>query len=244
MSYDPNNPYGQQQPPPPPPPGPGPVDSGATSVFQPQQPPPGAGYPPAPGAGYPQAPGGPPPGYGQQPPGYGQQPPGYGQQPPGGGPSAGQKLQQLGLAPQDWMILGSTVVMLIALLLDWYSSGPFEASGLDGGDDGGLFPLTVGFFLAGLLGAVPIIMRLLKQTMPPFLGLGTRESEGTIAILMVLGALSWLMLDRGDVDKGIGLWLTILAALVWAGGAIWRAFAPATPAPGAPPGGSGYPPSY
>jgi hypothetical protein len=239
MSYDPNNPYGQQQPPPPPPPGPGPVDSGATSVFQPQQPP-GGGYPQAPGGGYPQAPGGPPPGYGQQPPGYGQQPPGYGQQPPGG-PSPGQRIQQLALAPQDWMILGATVLMLIALILPW--GDPPIGDSFNGLDGDFFFPVSLGFLLAGLLGAVPIALRLAKVQVPQMLGLGTKEAEGAIAILMVLGALAWLMLDLDPYDKGIGLWLTILAALVWAGGAIWRAFAPAAPTPGAP-GGPGYPPSY
>jgi hypothetical protein len=240
MSYDPNNPYGQQQPPPPPPPGPGPVDSGATSVFQPQQPPgggypqaPGGGYPPAPGAGYPQAPGGPPPGYGQQPPGYGQQPPGYGGPP--GGPSPQQRIQQLGVAPQDWMILISTVVLLISLVLPW-SDPPRGFDSINGFDDA-VFPVSLGFLVAALLGAVPVVLRLMKQNVPAMLGFGSKEAEGMIGVLMVLGGVAWFMWAE---DAGIGLWLTILAAFVWGGGAIWKAFAP----PAAPAGGPGYPPSY
>ena len=137
------------------------------------------------------------------------------------------------------MILASTAVMLICLVLPWYSPGHgFDSSN---GFDDFVFPVSFGFLVAGLLGAVPILLRQLKQTVPAFLGFGSKEAEGMLGVLMVLGAVAWLMWIE---DAGIGLWLTILAAFVWGAGAIWKAFAPpATPAPGAP-GGPGYPPSY
>jgi hypothetical protein len=117
--------------------------------------------------------------------------------------------------PADWVIMASGAVAIIASFLDWYSAdGGFS---INGWDTDLTFPLGWYIGIFGLLMALQVgLDRFANVNFPDqVLGFTWTQIHLAFSVFAVLLAFGFLIMDPlgSGVDKAIGLWLSILAAI-------------------------------
>lgn len=127
--------------------------------------------------------------------------------------------------PADYVIMASGAVAVIFSFFDWYSAdGGFS---INGWDTDLTFPLgtyipVIGLILAGHVA----LSRFANVNFPDrVLGFTWTQIHLVLAIFAGLLALGFLILDPfgsfgGGIDRGIGLWLSIAAAIGLVVGAV------------------------
>jgi hypothetical protein len=115
--------------------------------------------------------------------------------------------------PSEIVIMVSGLVALISAFLAWYT-----APGGFGGDanalDSGLFPIAFYIPLIGLVMGLHIALSKFANVNFPerILGFTWPQIHLALGFFAVLLGLGYLILDNG-FDKGIGLWLGVLASI-------------------------------
>jgi hypothetical protein len=142
--------------------------------------------------------------------------------------------------PSELIIMISGVALFIFSFLTWIEiSDRGESVGWNawGGGDGadffsypGLFPIASISALLGLAAAVVIALRLFANVNLPerVVGFTWNQVHLVIAVFCALVTLSWVILDKSfgddaggaDVGAGIGLWLSVIAAIGLVVGAV------------------------
>lgn len=146
--------------------------------------------------------------------------------------------------PSEIVIMVSGAVALISAFLAWYSA-PGDFEGDANAFDDGLFPLATYIGLIGLvMGVLVALDRFSSVNVPERVaGFTWTQMHLILAVFAGLLALGFLILDTGGLDKGIGLWLGVLASIGLIVGAVMlqrdgdRVEAAAPPPP---PGGSSH----
>ena len=117
------------------------------------------------------------------------------------------------------------LVALISAFLAWISIPGVE--GFGGGSDSnafdkGLFPIATYIPLIGLIMGVQIALAKVANVNFPdrVLGFSWPQIHLALAIFAVLIAIGYLIMDVGGADKGIGLWLGLLASIGLVVGAV------------------------
>jgi hypothetical protein len=124
--------------------------------------------------------------------------------------------------PSEIIIMISGLVALVSAFLAWYS----VPSGFGGGDfnsfDEGLFPLATYIPLIGLvMGLQVVLARFANVNFPDrVLGFTWPQIHLALAVFAGLLALGFLIRDAQGLDRGIGLWLGILASIGLVVGAV------------------------
>jgi hypothetical protein len=119
----------------------------------------------------------------------------------------------------------SGLVALISAFLAWYSTP--EVAGFSGGSDSnafdkGLFPIAAYIPLIGLIMGVQIALAKFANVNFPdrILGFSWPQIHLALGIFAVLLGIGYLLTDVGGLDKGIGLWLALLASIGLVVGAV------------------------
>ncbi len=116
------------------------------------------------------------------------------------------------------VMLAGSVVAFIFSFLAFYKLGDESRSAWSG--DAGAFATTVPAILALAL-AVVIVLELAGVDLPAeVLTFNWSQIKATWGIAAVGIMLSWLTVDFGGADKGIGFWLMFLGSIAMAVGAI------------------------
>jgi hypothetical protein len=116
------------------------------------------------------------------------------------------------------VMLAGAVVAFIFSFLAFYKSGDVSRSAWSG--DAFAFATTVPAILALAL-AVVIVLELAGVDLPAeVLTFNWSQIKATWGIAAVGIMLSWLTVDSGGADKGIGFWLMFLGSIAMAVGAI------------------------
>ena len=125
--------------------------------------------------------------------------------------------------PSDIVLMVSGAVALIFSFLPWFDM-PEGIGDINAWDTDLTFPLGTYIPLIGLiLGGHVALTRLATVNMPDrVLGFTWPQIHLILAIFAGLLALGWLIVDPTDgaADKGIGLWLCILASIGLVVGAV------------------------
>jgi hypothetical protein len=115
------------------------------------------------------------------------------------------------------MLVGSVVAFIFSFLA-FYKFGDESWSAWSG--DAGAFATTVPAILALAL-AVVIVLDLVGVDLPAeILTFNWSQIKATWGIAAFGIMLSWLTVDFGSLDKGIGFWLMMLGSIAMAAGAI------------------------
>jgi hypothetical protein len=150
----------------------------------------------------------------------------------------------------DIVILASAVVLLIASFLTWIDFGSprfpisqqaLQQLGVDipRGTENAWdhFPGFVYPLIAGVIAGVQVVMEKVRPQMPGHVaGFSWTQIDLLLGIWALLSVIAVAFEDFGYGDKGIGLWLTLIAAAGLLVGAILRLREPARAAaePSAP----------
>ena len=126
--------------------------------------------------------------------------------------------------PADIIIMVSGAVAIIFSFMAW-----FAAPDGSGGDDisgwgEGIFPIGTYIGLIGLAMGVLVALTLFANVNLPEQVAGFTWNQLYLAAsaFATLLALGYLIIDKGPYDAGIGMWLSILAAIGLLVGAIMR----------------------
>jgi hypothetical protein len=127
--------------------------------------------------------------------------------------------------PSEIVIMVSGLVALISAFLAWYSAPSVQ--GFSAGDDlnafdKGLFPIAAYIPLIGLVMGVQIALAKFANVNFPdrILGFSWPQIHLALGIFAVLLGVGYLLQDIGGYDKGIGLWLALLASIGLVVGAV------------------------
>jgi hypothetical protein len=141
----------------------------------------------------------------------------------------------------DIVILASAVVLLIASFLTWIDFGSprfpisqqaLQQLGVDipRGTENAWdhFPGFVYPLIAGVIAGVQVVMEKVRPQMPGHVaGFSWTQIDLLLGIWALLSVIAVAFEDFGYGDKGIGLWLTLIAAVGLLVGAILRLSEPA-----------------
>ncbi|AZK93871.1 MULTISPECIES: hypothetical protein [Streptomyces] len=161
----------------------------------------------------------------------------------------------------DGVVIGAAVLLFIASFLDTFDCAGTRCDDVPNAWDNGA--LLLGVYLAGVIGAVLIVLSHLLPRPPKVLGIELGHIGVIATVFTAWTALGAIFdpsgsFDMGEfsLDAGTGLILGLIAALLLAAGALCGQLVPAfkapllgTPSPAAPPspygghpqGGYGYP---
>jgi hypothetical protein len=140
--------------------------------------------------------------------------------------------------PSDIVIMASGAVALIFSFLPWFKAPEGLGDDLTAWSTDLTFPLATYIPLIGvILGGQVALTKFANVNFPErILGFAWAQIHLVLAIFAGLLALGWLIVDPGP-DKGIGLWISILAAIGLVVGSVLeyvegeRAVAPGTAPP-------------
>jgi hypothetical protein len=142
----------------------------------------------------------------------------------------------------DIVILASAVVLLVASFLTWIDFGSptfgaippqlIQQLGIDipRGTENAWdhFPGFVYPLIAGVIAGVQVVMEKVRPEMPSHVGgFSWTQIHLLLGIWALLSVIAVAFEDFGYGDKGIGLWLTLVAAAALLVGAILRSREPA-----------------
>jgi hypothetical protein len=115
--------------------------------------------------------------------------------------------------PSEIVIMVSGLVALISAFLAWYKAPAGFGSDLNAFDKG-LFPIAVYIPLIGLvMGAQVALAKFANVSFPDrILGFSWPQIHMALGVFAVLLGIGYLITDAGP-DKGIGLWLALLASI-------------------------------
>ncbi|MGP3979665.1 hypothetical protein [Streptomyces sp. KR80] len=130
----------------------------------------------------------------------------------------------------DGVVIGAAVLLFIASFLDFYSCDGPLCREVPSTWDSRLFPVLPSIFLAGLIAAGLIVSARFQPAERKILGLGLEQWGMALAVFAAWTAL-WTLIGGGDVDKGSGQILGVIATLVLVAGALLPARVPALKAP-------------
>jgi len=143
--------------------------------------------------------------------------------------------------PSDIVLMASGAVALIFSFLTWFDGEDIGAGTYNAWSTELTFPLGTYIPLIGLiLGGQVALTRFANVNLPErVLGFTWPQIHLVLALFGVLLALGWLIVNPfgSDIDKGLGLWLSILASIGLMVGAVLehtegeRAVAPGTAPP-------------
>jgi hypothetical protein len=124
--------------------------------------------------------------------------------------------------PSDIVIMASGAVAIIFSFLPWFTAPEGLGSDINGWSTDLTFPLGTYIPIIGLiLGGHVALSRFANVSFPErILGFSWPQIHLVLAIFAGLLALGWLIIDSGGADKGIGLWLSVLAAIGLVVGAV------------------------
>lgn len=126
--------------------------------------------------------------------------------------------------PADIIIMVSGAVAIIFSFLPWFAI----PDGFDGDDRSGwgegIFPIGTYIGLIGLAMAVLVALTLFANVNLPERVASFTWNQLYLAasVFAALLAIGYLIIDDGGYDRGIGLWLSILAAIGLLVGSIMR----------------------
>jgi hypothetical protein len=149
--------------------------------------------------------------------------------------------------PGQIAILAGGAVCFIFSFFGWFSydgdNGGSAWTSPGSNDSFGISPLTIWPALLGLIAAGALAAKLFGNVNLPdrVLGLDWKALNVVLAFPGLLIMLSVLIVDVGDLDKGFGIWLSLLGAIALFAGAIMELSADGAPSGGG--GGSAAPPS-
>lgn len=144
--------------------------------------------------------------------------------------------------PSDIVILASGVVLLVASFLTWIDFGSprlgpvpqqlIQQLGIDipRGTQNAWdhFPGFVYPLIAGIIAGVQVVMEKLRPQMPnDVAGFSWTQIDVLLGIWALLSVIAVAFEDFGYGDKGVGLWLTLVASAGLLLGAIMRSREPA-----------------
>lgn len=149
--------------------------------------------------------------------------------------------------PGQIAILAGGAVCFIFSFFGWFDNDYKTGSAWTGPGDSskfGLSPLTIWPALLGLIAAGVLAAKLFGNVNLPdrILGLEWKALNVVLAFPGLLIMLSILIMDVGELDKGIGIWLSLLGAIALFAGAIMELSADEGAGTGGG-GGSAAPPS-
>lgn len=123
--------------------------------------------------------------------------------------------------PSDIVIMASGALAIIFSFFPWYTFPEGLGDDVNGWSTDLTFPLATYIPLIGLiLGGHVALSRFANVSFPErILGFTWNQIHLVLAIFAGLLAVGWLIVDPGP-DKGIGLWLSILAAIGLVVGAV------------------------
>ncbi len=126
------------------------------------------------------------------------------------------------VTPPVILILVGGGLVLIGSFLDFVSSGSFGVSAWDG--DFVPFPVTIIPVLCGVAMAVHIGLTTFASVNLPdkVLGLGWIQIHLALAFQAVALMVTFLIVEKGGADIGIGLWLMLIASILLIVGAVMR----------------------
>jgi peptidoglycan/LPS O-acetylase OafA/YrhL len=122
--------------------------------------------------------------------------------------------------PSEIVIMVSGLVALISAFLAWYTA-PAGFGNDANAFDNGLFPIALYIPLIGLAMGLHIALSKFANVNFPerILGFSWPQIHLALGIFAVLLGLGYLIIDNG-ADKGIGLWLAVLASIGLVVGAV------------------------
>jgi hypothetical protein len=122
--------------------------------------------------------------------------------------------------PGEIVIMAASGLMLIGSFLPFYKAGDFNWSAWSNAFS--LFPLTTLMVLLTVAIGVVVALRLFANVdLPERLWLFTLpQLEFALSMLVAITMLCYVIRDTGAIDKGIGAWLMVLAAIALAVGMV------------------------
>jgi hypothetical protein len=117
--------------------------------------------------------------------------------------------------PADIVIMASGVVAVIFSFLPWFTAPEGFGDDINGWSTDLTFPLGTYIALIGLvLGGHVALARFANLNFPErVVSFTWTQIHLVLASFALLLAIGWFIVDSGGADKGIGLWLSILAAI-------------------------------
>jgi len=143
--------------------------------------------------------------------------------------------------PSDIVILASAVVLFVASFLTWIDFGSprlpipqqaLQQLGIDipRGTENAWdhFPGFVYPLIAGIIAGVQVVLEKVRPNMPDHVGgFSWTQIDVLLGIWALLSVIAVAFEDFGYGDKGIGLWLTLIASAGLLVGALMRSREPA-----------------
>ncbi len=115
--------------------------------------------------------------------------------------------------PGEIVIMAGAVLMLAGSFLPFYEAGPFSWSAWSNAFS--LFPLTILMVLLALAIGIAVALRRFGHVALParVWMFSAAQLELALSTLIAITMLCYVIRDTGALDKGVGAWLMVLAAL-------------------------------